>query len=978
MAATSDVLESSVDSFFASDVGLVVCVQDAGASGTPLVATALAFIDSKHIQLSVAASTTALLISASIGEDDTAALIAALLPSVSGVVQGNSDGSGVTRQIPTGIYYVNPGDLVIPNPQSGILEGRGSSFNTIILSKDPTSTDSILVLSNGTTEPHSYILRNLTLDANYGSPANGVLFIDRSNLTKIQDVVIKRFGANGVGLGSSANPILFQEMIFDHITVVGGTDLGVVVPPGTWGVKLYVTGNCEFHNGCNVEQCDNGVFIKGSYQQVFIWKGGHLERINKYAFILDCVQPEITCDVGGATYLGNAVVNGKLNLANTSPLWSTGAIVDNGFGNSIRLTASMLFQDTKAAFAPGLKFEGDEWLSVPGISDDPTFLKGSTGWTGHGATVGKSAIVMPGVKNGASLSVAATGANGYAEKTFTASADTDYLLQVGLMTRGLATYRIQVLNSTTTVWDSGNFDYPEMVGPYGANFQAFRVIRKSIPVTSDTVLKVRIYAVNSGQVTICPLLLLSQSLVRMANDHVQVGTGFSSSGSGASLVFSQNISIGNYFYMFKSSSLNNRGFIRAVVTVPAGAKGCVIGVNGDGNSTAAGPQIPLRAGETAEYTIPLSSLPPNSNFQFYTFVATGTIQVSEIGIYAVNEVAQSLTNLRTGIVRSDYDFASGTGALSTERKHLWLGELAGFPSLGAQFLNLQAEPESANNFLQALYGSNIKWNSATGKFDIIDQGSTPGFWTAILLGNGYVALAAETGLTLPTTRTIAQIEAAIKFKISTNGDTQLLTGQLRLLTGSIENWILHGTGDPNGAVNGVGGSIYLDTNGALWIQSTGSFGNTGWRQADTGFWSLVSAGIIESPDLVQLTNGATLPSGTAGQFVRLGAAREFVTGMVDLSGGDVANALPITKGGHGGSSVGSAQSNLQVYSKTTVDANIAACLAAAKTYADGIVAAEAATRASGDADLGTLLAGETSDRMAADASLSAALLACGC
>lgn len=732
--------------------------------------------------------------------NDTSALLSTFIPL-------GGDGSNVERLIPTGTYLVIPGELSIPNPQSGYWRGHGSRFNTIIKSSNAASVLPVVSLGDGTFEPHSFVIEHLSIDV-----ADGIgvgLFLNRTNLMVFRDVIIQGLGLGAIGVDTTTPAILFGEMIFDHCGFLG-KDSGGVAPAGSIGLRLYSTGNVELHS-CNIEKVETGIILIGAQQSKFVFIGGHLERLSLYAFVLSNCQPLIDCEPHGAVWLDNDVINGTLNLSNTSGQWTDGAVVDNGFGNRIRKTASKLFMPgSKATYATGVAFDGTEWMAVAGINSDPTFLGGTTGWVGTNATVAMSTISMPGVASGKSMAIKATAANGYAEKTFTASANTDYLLQVGILTDPVSTYRILVANSGGTVWDSGNFSYLD-ASLYASDFQSFKVIRKRIPVVADTVFKVRIYAVTSGLKTVCSLLLISTSEIQMASDYATSGSGFSSAGSGAGIAYTQDTTTGK-IYSVKGSTLTERCFFRAVVTVPVGVSGA-LGVGGDGNDPTAGPIVPLRSGVKVQYILPLSSFPVNSTVVLYSFTGGGAITIEEIGLYAIQNLQNAPYVVQTPTISLINSLPLSAGKLSI--------------GAGSSEVFWQAVPSAANSFTRVIYASNLKWDEAAALWRAPNNGGSD-YAAMILLNSGIIAFVCEVGLTLPVTRTHAQLLAAIKFQIDPSEP-------LWTFINGTKQFLVHvGNGSPLGVVNASSGDLYADVSsgaGALWVSPIG--GNAGWLQLAT-------------------------------------------------------------------------------------------------------------------------------------------------
>jgi len=803
-------LVSAIPFFFASDVGLHITVQGSGASGATLVGTVVTFTDATHVTLSVSASTAVSAATVFIGLDETSVITHTLLPP-------GSDGSGLARLIPLGNYLVSSGSLSIPNPQSGSLFGQSPRFGSVLVNLTPSSTSPVLQLGNGTNEPNNYNLEKLAIDAN-GAGSLGALYFTRVNLMAIRDVTIQGLGSSAIGITNPAAELLFGEMIFDHVSIYG---VDGFIPSGSIGARLYATGNIDFHSS-NIEQVYTGLILTGGSQIKFLWHGGHFERIGDYALWLANCQPDISAELAvGAVWLGNDVINGSINISSTSDQWTGGAVVDNGFGNRIRKTGSApLTPGSHASFAGSITFDGDEWLSVPGVVSDPTFSSGVASWTASGATLATSAISMPGVHRGSSLMITDSGSGGgSASQTFTAATNTDYLLQVGILTKGSDAYRITVQNSTTTIYDSGSFTHP--IFGENSDQQAFVVYRKRVPVTTDPVFTVTLYSQHASQVTTIPLVLISASLIQMAGNYTTAGTGFSTSGSGSGLVFTQNTSTGSVF-SFKTQATNQRCFARFVATVPANVT-AFVGVGGDGNATTACPQIPLRQGVTAEYTIPLASFPTNSILDLYSFSGGGSVQISELGIYPIAD-----TDLAPYVLQAPYTMMPNALALTSGI--LPLGSAA-----SAFQTFIQTSPAAGNSFKRVIYASNIQWDQTAGNWDVNANGG--GDWAAlVMLNGGDIALACESGLTLPTTRTDAQFNAAIKayFKVT---EFVAGVGQFILQDGSLQCPIIFGSGSPQSVVAAPIGAFYIDPTGAsgnvIWWKQTGGAGNTGWATPAT-------------------------------------------------------------------------------------------------------------------------------------------------
>lgn len=99
-------------SFAAGDVGKVICVSGAGASGAPLVTTILTFTDATHVVLNANAGTTVSTGIVHYGTDDTTAVQAAITAAF--------NAGGGTVFFPRGIYVIN-GAFQNPSTQNGQL-----------------------------------------------------------------------------------------------------------------------------------------------------------------------------------------------------------------------------------------------------------------------------------------------------------------------------------------------------------------------------------------------------------------------------------------------------------------------------------------------------------------------------------------------------------------------------------------------------------------------------------------------------------------------------------------------------------------------------------------------------------------------------------------------------------------------------------------------------------------------------------------
>jgi hypothetical protein len=582
-----------------------------------------------------------------IGPDDTDTLLNCFLTG------GSAEGK--TRLVPTGCYLVQPGQIFVHNPGSLVWGGQGVRFNSMIRSNDPTSSEPVLRMGNGIIDgPHSWLVQDMFISKGYGpGPA---VYMDRIQIGEMRNVAIGDLGINGVGIDTPQGHYIFGEIMFNKVSVGGGDGFGgtnMSTLKNSIGMKIHATSNVVLLN-CNIEDVETGLIYIGELQATLTWTGGHIER-TAWSIILGNCQPYIDVEnLTGEVYLGNDVVNGFLRFSSNSTLWSNGSIIDCGFGNRIRRTSSTTLGGASGGvFATGVEFDGDEWLNVAGAIEDPTFLHDiADTWTaGGGATITTVPITFPGIKRGRGLAiVAGAGGGGFASRMIAVEEQTDYLLHVGLQTQWHQSYRIVVEDTGGVLWDSGEWTYPDAL----RDFNSFKVFRKRIPTGAGiTSLTITLYAIEPNQLTICPLLLLSKSGIRFETHMLFAGTGGSTSGSGVDFTVFQNVNTGLAFSfnLDPHPDLRHYGrcFIRAVVTdnTDDALKTALIGVGGNANALGSGPHVKLRRGTDIEYIVPLMSFPQNSNIMFWSFSGIeNTIQIKELGLYAINDDRTVVNRLR--------------------------------------------------------------------------------------------------------------------------------------------------------------------------------------------------------------------------------------------------------------------------------------------------------------------------------------------
>ncbi|OOV11364.1 hypothetical protein [Deinococcus sp. LM3] len=544
--------------------------------------------------------------------DHTAAVTAWLQLSGSQAFAGRTfTGSGLLR--------VRPGELIINNPYAAGIIGP----LTIIPSAP--GAGAILTLGNGTFEPSDLVIRDLKIDLNgQDGPA---FHFRRTNIFHLSDVQARNIGAGGTGFTNEPGQ-MFQEMYFTRLQVWNNS------VKCAYGVDFTLTGNAEFHSA-NIEQAQTGMRLRGAGLCAVKLFGGHFERMGAWAIDAEDVQlraygPEL---YSGGLRLGHGCVGGDIDLGYLPSIEINAGIVDLGIGNRIRRLAAQ--PATGAARTPSLDFDGGEWYrAVSNAVTDPTFTDGATGWTATNATLGAREHVAPGAKTGKALTVTGTASGGYAERTVTVDANSDYLLSAVLLmhTDNLSNARVAVLDAagTTTIYDSGTLDY-SLPALYGGTKMRWRVHRKRIPTGSNTTLRIRIYSNAAGVATVLPALLLTKSLYQMA-DGTTGGTG---AGSGTDYTLSKSAAGAMSMTAYRNGSSKNLAAY-AYFRVTALTGEVLWGAGGDSNNTSAGEQFTIR--ETGEYCLPLGSLPVNGVTRFYTYSGPASITISDLCLIPIQQI----------------------------------------------------------------------------------------------------------------------------------------------------------------------------------------------------------------------------------------------------------------------------------------------------------------------------------------------------
>jgi hypothetical protein len=568
--------------------------------------------------------------------DDTTAVQNCLAPPL---------GLGAFRlYAPQGMYRVNPNVLTTGGASQFQIQGEGpmaSQFQSL----SAVATTPVFTIGNGVQQPLFVTLRDIGFDCN-NAPANPCFNWNGINITDVENVLVQHFSGTGMSNVVLASP-LFTEMYFRRLAILCG---GVDGSGGQVGIaaNFVPSGNLSFSD-LNVEDCKTGLIIKGGGSRVNLaFSGTHFERITDWA--LDAGDATITGNFGiysGNIRLDQGVVGSTFTEGGPSGL---SRLVDNGMGNGVSVggtpaTAGLGFS------SPGTSLTGDEWLRAPAANPDPVFMGGSTGWTLSNATIQNVPIGIPGIHYGQSLEVTGTLANGYAQSPQYTVAAQDYLVTVGFIVAGTnsGNARFTIINQASTVlFDSGQLSYSILSNVSTASI--YRFIRQWIPNRggTNTSLAVRIYSVNSGQVTTCPLILITQSPVSMVTDLVVAGTS-SLSGAGATQQVNIPAGAGNTAYIAPTTVLKSGFMLHFVANVPGGFSGAggslIMNINADFNQRQAD-LIALVTG-TNEYTMYIPYWPSFVKFEQSSPYGAGTAVITN---WTISPVPSGTTLASTGLL----------------------------------------------------------------------------------------------------------------------------------------------------------------------------------------------------------------------------------------------------------------------------------------------------------------------------------------
>lgn len=536
--------------------------------------------------------------------------------------------------LPTATGYLIDGTLLQENFHSAVIQGPGRNFSGAITQTSST-TAPILRLggqSAGGSEPFDTVIRDICLDANENNMATAVLEFGKVNRFELHGVGIKDWntgaGISNVDYGSST---LFQNMTFRECRLVGFNQSNSV------GYNLLLSDSAYFTGG-SIELCNYALVLVGNGKLVPVYLNGiRIERTN---IALDVEDIAVKGEFDGVTApvkLGQGCIGCDIDLGVTRGSGESQSIVDANFGNRYKNVAPHTVSGAYES-SPSIDFDGGEWLRVLNSNPDPVFRDQNLDeWTTSNATIISKAITLPGA-HGRAMAVTATAANGYAERAIYPDDSEDFLLTVCFLVNANTgqNSRIEVIDQSgpTTLWNSGTLDFSG-IGVAGDN-SVFRFVRKRIPVPAGAggtnELRVRIYSVTSGKVTLCPLLMFSKSEFDMESD-ASGDVTVSGSGVGAQLVYSEVTN--TTFVIGNTTNYENVAGAFLHIQTDISASGLVIGLVNDTNNARTGPVWPtelFKAGDAFNLVSPV--YPFNSRLSFRGF-SGGDITVSEVTLHAI-------------------------------------------------------------------------------------------------------------------------------------------------------------------------------------------------------------------------------------------------------------------------------------------------------------------------------------------------------
>ena len=211
VAATSSSFSSASAAFVSTDAGKIIVIWGAGASAEALVTTIVGVVSATTVTLGTAATTAVAAATWVYGNDDSAAILAAIDACVAG-----SPGGG-TVEIPAGIYLCN--SVVSPQQSSGHLVLAGAGKGASVLMGDAFGVNEVIQFRMPAT------IRDLTVDANNVTINGMILSAGMVGATATGNVASTTAGSGVVTLAGN-----FPVAVGDVMSVFGA---GPVVGSGT-------------------------------------------------------------------------------------------------------------------------------------------------------------------------------------------------------------------------------------------------------------------------------------------------------------------------------------------------------------------------------------------------------------------------------------------------------------------------------------------------------------------------------------------------------------------------------------------------------------------------------------------------------------------------------------------------------------------------------------------------------------------------
>lgn len=401
-----------------------------------------------------------------------------------------SASGGGDRILPVGTFYLTPEQTVLGTGKR--IKGLGRHFTTVIRPAAGTY-DWLIELGTSSGKEPANGLENVDIRGDEAGAATNALLVYRGSQFSTLEKVRFFQGEEAGDFFENQNYCL---VIKEYANEIAWRDVGFFGGNPNKSVCIFAedTGSADSSGIEAYSITFEDSFIGMDHQTSIIesrWTfySFYCERI-KFPFILNNMRMKLvgTKMVNGTVWLKDGMAGSDLDLA--TPNQADGgqsATIDNGVGNIIRRGNSGRRHQNEMS----VDNDGAEWLRVANAESNPIGIKSYSGWTATNATQSFLEATIPNINRGKTMTVAASSANGYVEKTYTLTGDTDALALIGIYSgesATVATHRFKILDSSdSNIFDSGLIDLGK---PYRYKFQ-----KEFIRVPADGVIKLRLYGV---------------------------------------------------------------------------------------------------------------------------------------------------------------------------------------------------------------------------------------------------------------------------------------------------------------------------------------------------------------------------------------------------------------------------------------------------------------------------------------------------